>query len=67
MRLLKTVGAALACGLSVVSSFIVLAPPAAASVMNFMPIEDLARSSTHVTRARITGQSVHWTAYHEGI
>lgn len=67
MRLLRTVGAALACGLSVVSSSIVLAPPAAASVMRFLPIEELARSSTQVVRARITGQSVHWTANHEGI
>jgi hypothetical protein len=35
--------------------------------MRFMPIEDLAQRSSQVVRARITGQSVHWTANHDGI
>lgn len=67
MRLPKTVRVALACGLAMVSSLIILTLPANASVMRFMPIEDLARRSSQVVRARITAQSVHWTANHEGI
>ena len=67
MRLLETVRPALVRGLVVVSSLALLAPPATASVMRFLSIEELAAESTAVVRARIVGQSVHWTGNHEGI
>jgi hypothetical protein len=38
-----------------------------ASMMVFLSVEDLARASSRVVRARITGQSTRWTENHEGI
>src|SRR5688572_31866926 len=38
-----------------------------ASMMSFLSVEDLARSSSRVVRARITGQTTRWTDNHEGI
>jgi hypothetical protein len=38
-----------------------------ASIMTFLSVEDLAGASTHVVRARITGQTVRWTDNREGI
>ncbi|HEY3175193.1 MAG TPA: hypothetical protein VGK94_05470 [Candidatus Polarisedimenticolia bacterium] len=67
MRLPRTVRAAFACGLAVVSSVVLLSLPASASIMRFLSIEELGGRSTEVVRARITGQTVHWTANHEGI
>ena len=67
MRLLRTLRGAAACAPALVSVWIGLASPAAASILRFLPVEELARESSLVVRARITGQSVHWTANHEGI
>lgn len=67
MRLSRAVGAALARGLVVVASVVLMAPPAAGSVMRFLTIEELAADSPTVVRARILGQSIHWTGNHEGI
>jgi len=41
--------------------------PVRASVMRFLTVEDLAARSSQVVRARITDQTTHWTADHEGI
>lgn len=38
-----------------------------ASIMTFLSVEDLANASSHVVRARITGQASRWTENHEGI
>jgi hypothetical protein len=38
-----------------------------ASIMTFLSVEDLAGASSHVVRARITGQTSRWTENHEGI
>jgi len=38
-----------------------------ASMMSFLSVEDLARASSRVVRARITGQTTRWTDNHEGI
>ncbi len=67
MRLLSTVMVKLACGLTLVAALALGAVPAAASIMRFLPVEELARASTRVVRARVTGRSVHWTADHKGI
>ena len=40
---------------------------AAASLMRFLSIEEMATESSLVVRARIASQSTHWTANHEGI
>ncbi|HKY30962.1 MAG TPA: hypothetical protein VJV23_00380 [Candidatus Polarisedimenticolia bacterium] len=41
--------------------------PAQASIIKFAQIEELARSSSMVVRARITDESVHWTEDRQGI
>ncbi len=43
------------------------APPAIGSIMRFLSVEELADSSPLVVRARIMGQSTHWTTDREGI
>jgi hypothetical protein len=58
---------ALPCAVALVSVWLVGVSPLVASIMRFVPIEELAGESSLVVRARITGQSVHWTENHEGI
>jgi len=67
MRLLTTVKGKLACGLTLATALALGVAPAAASIMRFLPIEELARESTRVVRARVTDRSVHWTPDHKGI
>ena len=67
MRFNRTVTGGFVHGLAGASVLILLAGPASASMMRFLSIEDLSRESSQIVRARITGQSVHWTANHEGI
>lgn len=43
------------------------APPAIGSIMRFLSVEELADSSPLVVRARITGQTTHWTDDRQGI
>src|SRR5262249_30874984 len=43
------------------------AGPAQASILKFLTIEELSGASSLVVRARVTGQSVHWTDDGRGI
>jgi len=67
MRLLSTVMGKLVCGPTLAAALVLGAVPAAASIMRFLPVEELARASTRVVRARVTGVSVHWTDDRKGI
>lgn len=49
------------------SAVILSIAPSRASVMRFLAVEELADHSSQVVRARITGQTTHWTPNHEGI
>ncbi len=67
MRVPRRTGGSLICSLAVALSLIGLAPPTHASLMRFLSVEELAGASTQVVRARILGQSVHWTEDRRGI
>lgn len=68
MALLRTGGGPLTRCLLLISGVILLSiSPTQASVMRFLSVEELAVRSSQVVRARITGQTTHWTANHEGI
>lgn len=68
MPLMRTGGGPFARCLLLVSCAVLLTiVPTPASVMRFLSIEDLSSRSSQVVRARIMGQTTHWTANHEGI
>ena len=67
MRFPQTVRGGFARAVAATVVLLLLATPAKASIMRFLSIEELAGESALVVRARITGQSVHWTANQEGI
>jgi hypothetical protein len=67
MRFAQTVRGGFARAVAVGAGLLLLGAPATASIMRFLSIEELAGESALVVRARITGQSVHWTANQEGI
>ena len=68
MALMRTGGGLFTRRMLLTSAAILLTiAPSQASVMRFLTIEELAGSSSQVVRARITGQTTHWTPNHEGI